>query len=334
MKLNTPVFCTLLDIGYIDKVIALYESMLNVMDCFKLYIFAFDEKTYDILFFLDLKYVEVIKFSKIESIELKELRLSRSKTEYMWTTTPIIIEHVLEFYKEKECTYIDADIYFFNSPLILIDEMKMENKDVLIIGHRFPMKVAVKKELESGKYCVQFNTFVNNHNGRKVLEWWKNKTIEACFYSKKGDVKGDQKYLESFEKLFDGIHVLKNLGGGVAPWNIERYKLVNYDSMILSEDNQNFELIFFHFQNIRYLPFKLVNINSFIKNKDLLKSIYFPYLEKTESIRKKLMNSFDLNFSMKKSYYNNKVLSFIQNYIMPFRLRNIRDLISLNKFKS
>ena len=47
--MNDLIFCTLFDSNYLDKGIALYNSMLRVMDSFKLYIFAFDEKSEEIL---------------------------------------------------------------------------------------------------------------------------------------------------------------------------------------------------------------------------------------------------------------------------------------------
>ena len=42
-------FCTLFDSNYLDKGLVLYESMANVMENFKLYILAMDEKCEDIL---------------------------------------------------------------------------------------------------------------------------------------------------------------------------------------------------------------------------------------------------------------------------------------------
>lgn len=43
--MNDLIFCTLFDSNYLDRGIALYNSILRVMDSFKLYLFAFDEKS-------------------------------------------------------------------------------------------------------------------------------------------------------------------------------------------------------------------------------------------------------------------------------------------------
>lgn len=327
------IFCTLFDSGYLDKGLALYHSMKQVMNEFKLYVFAFDDMTETILKEMDLSEVIVINIENIETDEMRAVKKERSKAEYCWTTTPTVIEHVLSAYNEEICTYLDADLYFFSSPSVLFEEMETSNSSIIITEHRFPTKNIERNIKDNGKYCVQFNTFLNDNNGRKALSWWKEKTIESCYYSRKGEVKGDQKYLESFVELFDGVHELQHLGGGVAPWNICKYSLKDEKNMIFLEDEHNFKLIFYHFQNIRYLPFGYVNIKSSIKDKKMRNLIYFPYLSLVETIRFQLKNDFGIAFTIKKSYYKNPILKFIQNYIMPFKLRTLKDIISLRKVR-
>ena len=47
--MNHSILCILFDSNYLDNGIALYNSMLRVMDSFKLYTFTFDEKSEMIL---------------------------------------------------------------------------------------------------------------------------------------------------------------------------------------------------------------------------------------------------------------------------------------------
>ena len=42
-------FCTLFDSYYLDKGLALYHSLCKATDDFDLYVFCFDEKSYEIL---------------------------------------------------------------------------------------------------------------------------------------------------------------------------------------------------------------------------------------------------------------------------------------------
>ena len=43
------IFCTLFDSNYLDKGLVLYDSMCKYIGDFKLYVFAFDQKCYDII---------------------------------------------------------------------------------------------------------------------------------------------------------------------------------------------------------------------------------------------------------------------------------------------
>lgn len=331
MKDRKNIFCTLFDSKYIDKGIALYQSLEKVSNHFKLYVFAFDEIAYRILVDLAYEHMIVISLEEFETEEMLLVKKERSSAEYCWTCTPITIEYVLEKFNEPECTYIDADLYFFKDPQILLSEIYGTDDSVIITEHRFSPEIREKGLYESGKYCVQFNTFLNNENAKKVLSWWKKKCLEWCFYTREGDKKGDQKYLESWMTQFNGIHELQHLGGGVAPWNVSQYELLENEEIQFKYIDKNFDLVFYHFQNIRYLPFGFVNIKSGTKEAKVKERIYIPYLNHINQIRAMLYKKYDLTFSIKKSYFKNPILRFIQNYIMPFKITDLSHIINLRK---
>ena len=231
------IFCTLFDSNYIDKGLALYYSLERNCECFKLYIFAFDELAESILKDLNLKNAIIIGMKEFETDEMLKVKSERSTAEYCWTCTPITIEYVLEQYKEDICTYIDADLYFFADPSVLLDEISMEDKDILLTEHRFPKTMeGDEAKKKNGKYCVQFNSFKNSEKGMKALKWWKEKCLEWCYYKHEDDRMGDQKYLDNWTNTFEGVWELKHLGGGVAPWNINQYTLLNNNKIILKEN--------------------------------------------------------------------------------------------------
>ena len=61
----------------------------------------------------------------------------------------------------------------------------------------------------------------------------------------------DQKYLDSFPKLFKGVHSIEHNGCGVAPWNLADAKVEQKNNLITINREV---LIFFHaqgFKNIR-----------------------------------------------------------------------------------
>ena len=58
-------FCTLFDSYYLDKGLTLYRSLENCTENFKLYIFCFDDVSYNTLNDLNLKHAIVIHHSEI-----------------------------------------------------------------------------------------------------------------------------------------------------------------------------------------------------------------------------------------------------------------------------
>lgn len=327
------VFCTLFNSNYLDKGIALYESLCNVEDDFKLYVFAFDQKVYDILLSLNFKKIKLVSLQEFESEKMLEVKKTRSLAEYCWTCTPLTIDYVLTTFHEPQCTYLDADLYFFSSPKALLNELQEAKKSVLITEHRFPAAEQERMIERAGKYCVQFNTFINDKQGKEVLKSWAEQCLDWCYYTPGEEKMGDQKYLETWTSEYTCVHELQHMGGGVAPWNVSEYILLDEKNMIFSYKNLPVQLVFYHFQNIRYLPFSLINIRSSTKDKRVKYSIYYPYLIHIERIRKSLHEEFNVSFSIKKSYYQSFILRLIQNYIMPFKVSCLSDIISLKNIR-
>lgn len=329
-------FCTLFDSYYLDKGLTLYRSLEHCTENFRLYIFCFDDKSYEVLNDLKLKHAVVIHHSDIEDEKLLQLKKERSKAEYCWTCTPVIIEYVLKHFQETNCTYIDADLYFFRNPQVLFDEIKEANANIVITEHRFKNNWNGRRLCKrSGKYCVEFNYFDQSENAQKALKWWKHKCFEWCYHLYEPERMGDQKYLEKFPKLFHGVHELAYLGGGVAPWNLGQYKLVDIEKgqpVLADKSGTKFSLIFYHFQNIRYLSENMVNISSGSHSKKTKDAIYRPYLKEIENSRREL-KKYGITFSVKKIYSSNKLIAFLQGNILRFKVKSLTDIYRLEQFR-
>lgn len=278
MKLN---FCTLFDSGFLIRGLAMYQSLAAHTRDFHLYIFAFDDMSLDILTQLQLPHVTVISLAEFENEDLLKVKPDRSVAEYCWTCTPSVILYSIEKFGLDACTYIDADLLFFDSPEILLNELS--NDSILISPHRYtPGK---ERAYIYGKYCVQFNTFKNNTDGLTALKWWRDECIKWCYIRLEDGKFGDQKYLDDWPQRFTGVHELQHLGGGVAPWNIPRYHIFKKDDGKIygkeNETGQEFPLIFYHFHNtrlydiagtIKVRSYYLINID-----RTLRALIYRPY---------------------------------------------------------
>ena len=332
-------FTTLFDSYYLDKGLCMYHSLEKVCDDFTLYIFCFDDKSKQVLEEEDLKHAVILSHKNLEEEYdiLLKLKEERSKAEYCWTCTPVTIEYVLNHYDITNCTYIDADLYFFENPSILTDEAARD-KDVhtIITPHRFSNSLKDRRILKrSGKYCVEFNYFDQSDEAREALSWWKEKCFEWCYHLYEPERMGDQKYIEKFPIMFKGVHELEHIGGGVAPWNLAQYELdeVSGESIRLKEKStgKSFDVIFYHFQNIRYISETKVNISSETHSKKTKQAIYIPYLKAIEGTRKYLKEKYGISFSVKKIYASNKLIAFLQGTVLRFRIKSLSDIMDLTK---
>ncbi len=330
-------FCTLFDSYYLDKGLALYRSLEKQSKDFRLFLFCFDDRSYEVLQSLQLEHAEIIHHTAIEDERLLAVKKERSKAEYCWTCTPVIIEYVLEHFPVDNCTYIDADMYFFADPQLLFDEISKAKANVVITPHRFTNSVKDQRtQRRSGKYCVEFNYFDQSENAREALNWWKERCLEWCYHLYEPERMGDQKYLEKFPVLFQGVHELQYLGGGIAPWNLNQYSLdrVDGDFIHLMEKATGirFQVVLYHFQNLRYINEHTANISSETRSKELKNAIYRPYLQEIENSRK-ILAAYDVNFSVKKGYSSNKLIAFLQKNVLRFKVKSLSDIYDLRQFR-
>lgn len=244
-------FCTLYNSNYAAKGLAMYWSLKRVCPEFRLFVFAFDDILAEALKKMKLPEVTVVPLSEFEDEELLSAKQTRTTGEYCWTCSSSTILFCLTHYQMDYCTYIDADLYFFSNPQVLIDEMG--DDDVLITEHRYSQPY--KEQEKAGKYCVQFMTFKNTDRGLAVLKWWRSRCLEWCFARMEDGKFGDQKYLDDWTTRFEGVHVLQHLGGGIAPWNVEQYEFSgkmdeNRIKRIVGVEKiskKEFDVVFFHF---------------------------------------------------------------------------------------
>lgn len=296
---NYSSYCTLFDKNYLDKGIVTIDSLIRFDLKGSIYILAMDQESFAILndYYTDNKSIIIIPLEIFLDDNLKKVQDERSRAEFCWTCTASLIYYVLTVYNEDMCTYIDADMYFYSNPDKLVDEMLLAGKSVLIVEHRFKNDFFGKRSIQTaGKYNVAFNTFQKSEESLLVLKEWKNNTIESCFsYSNGNTSLGDQYYLSAWPEKYDCVHILKNNGADIAPWNLYRYKLVGSDGTIpiLSFDGKGeVPAVFFHFHNIQYYSRETVDINVYkyqLKaDRQTAEAFYYPYLVRIDQTKSML----------------------------------------------
>lgn len=294
-------YCTLFDSGYLTRGLALYQSLIDSGEDFFLYVIAFDEEAYRILTKLNLDRAKIISLTEFEDERLLAIKRDRTHQEYSWTCGCFSILYVIKTFGLNELTYLDADIFFFNKASILLNEFYETGKDVLITGHNYTPKY--DQTATSGKFCVQFMTFKNNSNGMNVLNWWCDRCEEWCYARMEDGKFGDQKYLDDWEDRFNCVHVLQNIGGGVAPWNVQQFTVQSGPQI------NNLPVVFYHFHALAWLAYNNFDVSQYELSRTTKEYIYRPYLVALQEAYKLIVKcepDFNMKYQAKRSGFFNR----------------------------
>ncbi|RYF95947.1 MAG: glycosyl transferase [Chitinophagaceae bacterium] len=271
---------------------ALHESLLASCKAFHLYIVAFDDDSFSFLSRSNLKHVTVISMAEFEDEALLSVKPQRTQAEYCWTSTSSLILYCINTYKLPSCTYVDADMFFYQDPIVLIEEAG--DKSVIITEHRYSKEYDVSKT--HGIYCVQFMYFRSDERGMQVLNWWRDRCIEWCYNRQEDGKFGDQKYLDDWTTRFEGVHVLKHPGAGVAPWNIQQFNIQRQDGVLTITNlftKESSALIFYHFHGLKFYTDNIVSYTGTLYDiTDEQKAlIYQPYVLRLVTLAAQLRNA-------------------------------------------
>lgn len=267
----------------------MYYSLEKHCDNFHLYIFAFDKSAEEVLKKFQLKNATIISLQQFEDKELLKVKPTRTIAEYCWTSTSSTILYVLNNFSFEACTYLDADLFFYSSPINIFEELG--DKSILLTEHRYSPQY--NKEIKSGKYCVQFVTFKNNEHGLKALKWWRERCLEWCYNRFEEGKFGDQLYLDDWTERFEGVHVLQHRGGGLAAWNVQQYNFFFENQKLFGTEktlDEKFEVIFYHFHYLRFFSNGKIELGRRTLTKNILNVFYKPYVVRLEEIKQKIQS--------------------------------------------
>ena len=247
--------CTYFDAQYFLKGRALFHSLERHAGNFVLWVLCLDDIAYDLLVAMQDHRIRPVRLSELESWEprLAAAKSDRSLLEYFWTCTPTWLAYVLTRQNSGTwVSYLDADLYFFG-PIDGIFE-EAGGASVIIHGHRFAPENEYKSAT-SGVYNVGLTSFRNDELGWQALRWWQTACIAACYLRPDEGLCGDQKYLDDWPSRFEGVHVLQNLGAGLAPWNVNNYHFALVKDVLKVN---SYPLVFYHFHAFQLLSSRLM----------------------------------------------------------------------------
>lgn len=272
-------FCTLFNQNYQYHAATLYDSLCTNHSDFRLYALCMDEAS--------LQYVNSLQKSNFIGIDIKTVELfypellpakqNRSLIEYFFTCTPVICQYLLQTQDAiNELVYLDADLYFFDTPEIVFDEIK--DASISIIPHRF--EGLNKRRNVYGFYNVGWVSFKKDVDGLACLHDWFLKCINWCYDKLEDGKYADQKYLNDWSREFNKVHVIENIGANAAPWNIGNYNVTLRNKKIYLDDQA---LVFYHYASLKWIEgsFYTTCSSYFAKLKSVIKNeIYLTYINK------------------------------------------------------
>jgi hypothetical protein len=243
-------YCTYFDSGYLSRGLTLIESLRQHGDHGDVWVLALDDQTKRYLDEAALPGVTAITIGDIEAAEpeLAPLKSQRSRMEYYFTATPLLMRWVMNRQADDTVVvYLDADLFFFDDPERVLDALG--DGAVGIIEHRYPASRA-KALAKYGRFNVGWVGIRCDDRGRACVDWWSSRTLEWCSDKPEDGKYADQGYLDSFPALFDGVVVLEPLGMNLAPWNTAGVTIARTGELVLVGERRD-RLVFFHFHGLR-----------------------------------------------------------------------------------
>lgn len=258
-------YCTLFDMSYMPKGLALYDSLMRHAKEFTLYILPLDDATANKLLSMHLPNVKLVLGFHETHPGMAEARENRTHQEYAWTCASNLCE-ALMLTGMDEIVYCDADLFFFSDPEQCFAEMG--SKSIAIVPHRFiPSKQYLEK---NGQFNVSWVTFRNTPAGLECLKRWAGQCRAKCSAM---DGCGDQLYLDEWPALFgEDLHIFHNPGIGLAPWNLARY--------VISEGPRvdAWDCVFFHAHEFLEKADGQFRLSNYQLRLEDIEFIYGPYV--------------------------------------------------------
>lgn len=277
-------YCTLFNKNYLGRGLLAYQSLLANDPNMYLWVLALDTETETILKNLALPHMQVVALAAVEGSDVLAVKSERSVAEYCWTLTPYWMQWVMQHNEERGCTYVDADLYFFNAPAQLWEDFWESAQSVFITPHFYTP--ALDYSATCGKYCVQFLSFKPTAEGRAILAGWKQDCLDWCFNRIEPGRFGDQKYLDNWPIKDPNAVRICTHRGCVGPWNVQQYTFAAL---------QQLPVVFYHFHALKWYQDR-VDLSDYQISQAVKETVYRPYVDAFLDLEKQLKMHLELPY--------------------------------------
>lgn len=296
----TREFCTYFDHRYLSRALVLHDTLRDWVGSFRLWALCMDAEAEEALRRLNVDSIVIVPLRELEAYDrgLLAAKSNRSLIEYYFTCTPVLPKYVLASdHAIDEVTYLDADLFLMRPVDSLFDEM--DDRSVSIIPHRFPPS---ERELEQhGVYNVGWMTFRRTPEGTTVLDWWRDRCVEWCYDRPEDGKFADQGYLTDWPTRFRGVHVIKNPGANLAPWNLRTHLVAENEGRLQADGH---DVIFYHVHGLRKMSAKAYRLGlgpyGARLTRPLKQLVYQPYIAALEAADRRVDAVLDIPREMRR----------------------------------
>ena len=284
-------FCTYCDQGYAARMRCLYDSLRTQGEPIRLLVLCFDAATEAVVAAVGDDSLVAVPVAELLAADppYAAVRAGRSRVEFYFTSTPVLMRHVLRREPAADrITYLDADLFFFGRPSAVVAEQG--DASVGIVPHRFPTRLADRAV--HGTYNVGWVSMRRDADGLACLDWWRERCVEWCYERLENGRFADQGYLDEFPRRFKGVRALEHPGINAAPWNVDSVALASTGGQLRLH---GLPVLFYHYQGIREVSAGWfdpgLGTYQVPLTKALREFVYLPYLRKLTAMQAGLRRS-------------------------------------------
>ncbi len=245
--MNEKIVLTVCTAAYLAQAKALGDSLLKFNPGYKLVIGLVDklEGRVDSHYWKPHKLIEV---HELNIPEFEKMYTQYTTLELVCAVKSFYTDHLFKLYNPNQIIFLDCDILILDSLAYI--ESELNNFSILLTAHvtqPFPndgRKPVEKTILKTGMFNAGFYAVKNDENGKRFIDWWKERMIDQCYERPKEGLNADQKWLNFLPFYFKKVKISDHPGCNLAYWNFHERIIEKKDEKFFANDQP---VIFFHY---------------------------------------------------------------------------------------
>lgn len=249
-------YCTVLNAAFVPRALTLQRSITVHSPNAGFAFYCIDDAAVALLRALAPANSWIVAPDEFETSELRGLKTALKPSEYCWTCKPVSLRHALLRDPAIDwAVWLDADMLAFGDLNSALADVPQAN--VALTPHSFSLPEFQCLEPVVGQFNAGYVAFRNSDEGRRALDWWLQRCLEACPAVPVDGKYADQKYLDDIATQFSNVAALSSNSVNVAPWNIFNKTVDAIQGRVMISGEP---LLLYHFQGLKVLRSRIFNL--------------------------------------------------------------------------